>query len=304
MFAEDRRLDKGPGSSNTFVFEESREVDVKPFMLDGWLKLGLRLSHVKSDEYAQDEYYPNVPQVKIRVLKDHHIRKDVASTASTDVFGIPTSYVFLCPPNRSLKSVKKMVCSHRLITDADGHVDLQIQKDAQLDSSQSTLWIRSSKRNGSLLKAVCMDALEELDFRLWELSAKMEQSPGHTITFYLRSINKDVAAKRPQGSIPLWHTIAFYFRSTEKDVTAKRPQDPFLLFCIFMDTRKRKLKYLGSVEVAKNATLHSVFLGPVRALDERINGSCSFFAVHPENSITRISPSHQTTIKQVRPCPY
>ena len=183
---------------------------------------------------------------------------------------------FPLPSQQIAKGCENMVCSHRRTTNAEGHVDLQIQKNAQLDSYQSTLWLRSSSRNGSFLKAVCVDALEELDFRLWELSAKMEQSPGHMITFYLRSM--------------------------EKDVAARRPQDPILLFCAIMDPQKRKMKYLGSVEAAKNATLQSVFSGPVGALKDRINAECSFIYVHPENCISRTSPSCQIVTQVVRPC--
>ena len=119
VFVEDRRLDKGPGSDPVFQFEGSGQIDLNSFMLDGWLKLGLRLSRVRSDEYVKDEYFSKVPQVRIQVLKDHHIRKNVASNASTDVFCIPIGCIFFCPPNRSLKAVKNMVCSKQLTMDTE-----------------------------------------------------------------------------------------------------------------------------------------------------------------------------------------
>ena len=98
------------GSSN-FLFEESREIDVRPFLLDGWLKLGLRLSFMRDDKSVQCKDRTNSSPGGIRVLKDQDIRKNVALNASTDVFGIPTRYIFRFFPTTSPKDVKNKVCS-------------------------------------------------------------------------------------------------------------------------------------------------------------------------------------------------
>ena len=122
-----------------------------------------------------------------------------------------------------------------------------------------------------------MDALEELDFRLLELSVDGKESAERTVTFY--------------------------FRPTGKLLDANRPQDSVLLFCIFMDPRKKKMKYLGSVVVDEDAGLYSVCFGDICSLDERMTHTeCCFFCVDPEDRISQIR-IFQKTLKQVRLCP-
>ena len=80
-------------------------------MLDGWLKLGLRLSYKISEQYKQTYDYSKASYVRVQMFKDQDIRKNVASNASTDVFGIPTMYTIHFLPNASPKDVKTMVNS-------------------------------------------------------------------------------------------------------------------------------------------------------------------------------------------------
>ena len=151
---------------------------------------------------------------------------------------------------------------------------LQIQKEAQFDPSQTSVWLLHTKRDGSFSKALCVDALEDPDFRLCELSSNEEKSEKRTVTFY--------------------------FRATNEIQDAKRPQDLILLFCIFMDPRKRKMKYIGSITVVEDFSLHSLCFGDICALSEGLRHiECSFFCVHPGDRITQIR-IFQKTIKEVR----
>ena len=107
-FAEGRRQ----YFSDASLFEESRKIDVRSFMLDGWLKLGLRLSYIRGGkEYVQNIYSWKGRVVRIQVVKDQVIRKNVASNASADVFGIPTGYIIPFLPTSTPKDVKDKVCS-------------------------------------------------------------------------------------------------------------------------------------------------------------------------------------------------
>ena len=152
--------------------------------------------------------------------------------------------------------------------------DLQIQEEARLDSSRSTVWLLNAKRDGSFSKAVCVDALEELDFRLWDLSVDEKKSAKRSVTFYLQP--------------------------TDKLLDANRPQDSVLLFCIFMDPRKKKMKYLGSITVATDSSLHSVCFDVICSLDNRMRDiDCSFFVVHPDDRIAQIRRL-QKTVNEVR----
>ena len=120
-----------------------------------------------------------------------------------------------------------------------------------------------------------IEAFEELDFRLCELSVEESVYKTHTIVFY---------------------TPLDDWRCT------RRPQDWILLFCIFMDPRTKKMTYLGSVEVVEDSSLHSVCFGDICSLDEGMRDiECSFFCMHPEDRITRIR-KFQKTIKEVCSC--
>ena len=122
-----------------------------------------------------------------------------------------------------------------------------------------------------------MDALEELDFRLSELSVQ----------------------RKPNES----QKIAFYVRSTDNDQEAISSRDRILLFCVFMDPRLRKMEYLGSIEAGRDEGLYSVCFRNICALDERMRHiECSFFCVHPGDRITQIR-IFQKTVEEVRLCP-
>ena len=105
---------------------QTKKTDVKSFMRDGWLKIGLCFS-VITDPYVMtmpvtfgspDEevrrHYNGLnlldPRVGIRVLNDGDIRKRVETESSTNVYATPSSYVYICSPRTRLYNVKKMVC--------------------------------------------------------------------------------------------------------------------------------------------------------------------------------------------------
>ena len=243
-------------------------------MNDGWLKIGFRILSLPNQKSEEDYFYPlDGPRVEIEVLKDQQIKDFVATEASTNVFAVPRSSVYICPPIKPIKDVKKMVCPHSIcMTTKDGC--LQIERDARLEPYKSTIWLLYAKKNGSFTKAVCVDALEELDFRLCELSVQ----------------------RKPNEN----HSIAFYFRATDKD-HARSPQDFILLFCIFMDPLTGKLEYLGSTEAGAYSRLQSVWFRDICTLDERLKDvECSFFIAHPDDRITQICDFQKST-KEVCP---
>ena len=149
-----------------------------------------------------------------------------------------------------------------------------------MDASQSAVWLLGAKKNGSFSKAVRVDALEELDFRLCEFSVKKGPSEHRTVAFYLPSTNMNRASRGPRG-----------------------PRGPVLLFCVFMDHQKRKLEYLGSIEANEDSKLHSICFDHICELVEGAKRvECSFFCVHPDERMTPIR-MFQKTVKEVRLSP-
>ena len=95
--------------------------------------------------------------------------------------------------------------------------------------------------NGVCTKAVRTNAVEALDYRLYELSS--------------RATNGD-------------QMISFDFR------VAIEPQDANprnLSFCIFMDVQNRTMRYLGSVLAGGDTPLHSLCFGEICELDANMS---------------------------------
>ena len=149
-----------------------------------------------------------------------------------------------------------------------------MHRDAQLDPSQSTIWLLCTKRDGVFSKAVCLDTLERFDFRLCELN--MQENP---------------------NSAP---PIAVYYRHNRSGEIPRRPQSPILLFCVFLNPRERKLEFLGSILADGESKLYAICFGNICGLRRELeDAECSFFRVDSEEDVIQIS-SFQKTVKAVR----
>ena len=147
-----------------------------------------------------------------------------------------------------------------------------MQKDAQLDPARSTIWLLCERRNGAFSKAVCIDALEKFDFRLCELS--LEGNPKN-------------------------RSIALYCRPGNAKESPKRRQIPVLLFCMYLNPREGSLEYIGSILANGDSDLHSICYVDILGLCKRlVYAECSFFTIHPEKHITKIS-TFRNTVKTV-----
>ena len=131
VFADDRRIDgKKSPSVYTSPVEQSKVVDLRSFVQDGWLKLGLRVS-LPTKPHSKNELVPSRSRVEIEVLEETHIREHVETKASTDVFAIPRRCLYVCPPNKPLNDVKNMVRSNPFAAESKQSMDGDRLKERQ-----------------------------------------------------------------------------------------------------------------------------------------------------------------------------
>ena len=102
--------------------QRSEIVDVKSFVQDGWLKLGLRIL-LFGKIIPRCEPVPSMSGVEIEVLDDDHISEYVRTKRSVDIFASQRRCSYLCPPDKPLKDVKEMVCSIPFSTESRKNVD-------------------------------------------------------------------------------------------------------------------------------------------------------------------------------------
>ena len=137
------------------------------------------------------------------------------------------------------------------------------------------MWFHCSHERDSFRKAVCVDDLEEFDFRLCELCHQDHAADDSTITLYLQSGSGDLPSRDCHASV--------------------------LLFFLLLDPQLNKLEYLGSASADENDRLFSFCIIHVRELCERMaDRDCSFFVMDSETAPREILPFNPT-VAEVNP---
>ena len=246
--------------------------DCPSFALDGWLKFGIRLSFIGSTSGLADTFHQLETRVVIVSIADSHIQNHVRNFGSVHLFDVSGSQLNLFPPHESLKTVKRKV--HLSNRDPDHGEMVQIQKQLRWDPRQTTFWLLCGKKNGVFSRAVLLDTLEELDFRLCELSEQRDIDNCRVVTLYK-------------------HT------SEEDQLVRCSPPSMVLLFCMFLNPREHRVEYCGSIVADANTKLHSICFDDLYRLCDKLQDmECAFFIVDVENHAKQIR-AFQKTAREV-----